>query len=131
MSWGITRYQKKIMPSSRGHPEVFSKKSCPPKSCALMRTMNRNIIQIKKIVENTVLIQTLSCLYLNESSECAESKNATFNHKRIWIFQDMDDKSKIIDTQNSSNTNNSAQWNRKPMLLPLILKLWTWRIWIW
>ena len=74
-----------------------------------MRTMNRNIIQIKKIVENTVLIQTLSCLYLNESSECAESKNVTFNQKRIWIFQDMDDKSKIIDTQNSSNTNNSAQ----------------------
>ena len=97
------------MPSSRGHPEVFSKKSCPPKSCALMHTTNRNIFQIKKIVENIVLIQTLSCLYLNESSECAESKYATFNHKRIWISQDMDDKSKIIDTQNSSNTNNSAQ----------------------
>ena len=60
MSWGITRYQKKIMPSSRGHPEVFSKKISPPKSCALMRTMNINIIQIKKIIENTVLIQTLS-----------------------------------------------------------------------
>ena len=64
-------------------------------------------------MKNTVLIQTPSCLYSNESSECAESKSDNFNHKRIWISQDMDNKSKIIDIQNSSNTYNSAQWNKK------------------
>ena len=90
-----------------------------------------HFIPIKKFIENTVLIQTLSCLYSNESSECAESKNATFNPKRIWISQDMDDKWKIIDVRNSSNTHNSAQWNQKPMLLPLILKLSTRGIRIW